>query len=135
MVQVERVLRFGTVDGDDDDVIVPLVVVNRHLRLSLSEQERAAVDHEGLAGEEPAGVAAEEQRDGSDVVPRGRLAAHRMVAQEVAVLGFLARRRLLPRFDAAPGAIALTTMPSRPHSRAAVRVSARIASFDALYAP
>ena len=32
----------------------------------------------------------------------------------------------------APGAIALTTMPSRPHSRAAVRVSARIASLDAL---
>ena len=28
-----------------------------------------------------------------------------------------------------------TTMPSGAHSRAAVRVSARIASFDALYAP
>src|SRR3954454_2208185 len=40
-----------------------------------------------------------------------------------------------PRLDAASGAIALATMPSRPHSRAAVRVRARIASFDALYGP
>ena len=29
----------------------------------------------------------------------------------------------------------LTTIPSGAHSRAAVRVSARTASFDALYAP
>ena len=35
---------------------------------------------------------------------------------------------------AAAGAIAFTTMPCSAHSRAAVRVIARIASFEALYA-
>src|SRR4029453_15057266 len=40
-----------------------------------------------------------------------------------------------PRLEAAPGAMALTTIPSRPHSRAAVRVRARIDSLAMLYAP
>src|SRR5205085_521422 len=35
----------------------------------------------------------------------------------------------------APGQMTLTTIPSRPHSLAAVRLTARIASFEALYAP
>src|SRR5581483_10104704 len=65
-------------------------------RLSSREQEGTAVDHERLAGHEAARIGTQEQSDRPDVGLGIALAAHRVVAQERTVLGFVAGGRLLP---------------------------------------
>src|SRR3954447_1312500 len=63
---------------------------------SLSEQKRAAVDHERLTGEVAATVTAEKQRDRTDVVFGITLTTDGMRLGELAVGLLVAGRRLEP---------------------------------------
>ena len=95
---------------------------------------RAAVDEERVAGEVAAVGARQEHRDRRDVGVGVAEAAHRVrgVGRDLE-LGIAQQR---PRSEAAvfaAGQITLAVMPYCAHSRAAVRVKARSASFAELY--